>query len=167
MWMQQVTELILSLLGVLILNITNSQGLEHGLVSISETITSWAMLIYFSEDGERLEAIDRFFRLMHPNCLATSNDVLSGSWPSAWVLLERNKWGWTLLRPRQYQIVLGVLSNAIPGGIHGSQRVTQTLLKKNLTLNPRQEIFDCLVLTLVLVPTKVDSTTKNMNANGV
>ena len=35
------------------------------------------MLIHFSEDGERLEAIDRFFRLIRPNYLTPSRVVLS------------------------------------------------------------------------------------------
>ena len=78
MWMQQVRGLVLSLFGVLVLSITNSQSLEYGFGSISEMITSWAMLIHFSEDREKLEAIDRFFRLMHPNCLASSDVVSSG-----------------------------------------------------------------------------------------
>ena len=36
------------------------------------------MLIHLSEDGGRLEAIDRFFRLVRPNCLAPSRIVPSG-----------------------------------------------------------------------------------------
>ena len=56
--------------------------------------------------------------------------------------------------------VLRVLSNTTPSGIYGSLWVTQIFSKKSLELNPIQGIFDCLVLTLVLVPTKTDSTAR-------
>ena len=36
-------------------------------------------------------------------------------------------------------------------------------LKRNLKLNPRQGIFDCLVPTLVLVPTKADHTAEEQS----
>ena len=36
-------------------------------------------------------------------------------------------------------------------------------LKRNLELNPRQGIFDCLVPTLVLVPTKADHTAEEQS----
>ena len=78
-----------------------SLGLGHG--SVSEAITSWAMLIYLSEDGGRLEAIDRFFRLVCPNYLASSRNVLSGPWPKADVLLERIEWGRAFLELCQHQ----------------------------------------------------------------
>ena len=55
-------------------------------------------------------------------------------------------------------MALEVFSNATSGGMHRSPCVTQTLLKESFELNPRQRIFDSLVLTLVLVPTKADPT---------
>ena len=60
-------------------------------------------------------------------------------------------------------LVLGVLSNATPGGIHGSPWVTQTLSKKSFELNPKQKILDCLVPKLVLMPTKVDHIAKEQS----
>ena len=44
---------------------------------MSWTITLWVTLIQFSEDGS-LEAIDRFFQLVRPNCLVFSRIVLTG-----------------------------------------------------------------------------------------
>ena len=51
----------LSLVGELVSNAPNNLGLEHSHGTMSWTITLWVTLIYFSEDGERLEAIDCFF----------------------------------------------------------------------------------------------------------
>ena len=60
-------------------------------------------------------------------------------------------------------MALGVLSNATPDGIHRSPCITQTLLKESFELNPKQRIFDSLVLTLMLVPTKADPTAEEQS----
>ena len=52
-----------------------SLGLGHS--NVSGALTLWAMLIYLSEDRRRLKAVNRFLRLVHPNCLASSCVVLS------------------------------------------------------------------------------------------
>ena len=58
-------------------------------------------------------------------------------------------------------LVLGVLPNSTLDSIYQSTGVTKTLSKKSFELDPRQEIFDCLVFpTLVLVPMKADPITK-------
>ena len=66
-----------------------------------------------------------------------------------------------------FPLVLRVLSDVTPSCICGSPWLFQTLSKESLEINPRQRSFGCLVPTLVLVSTKVDPTTKNMNANGI
>ena len=66
-----------------------------------------------------------------------------------------------------FLLVLGVLSDATPGRIRGSLGVSQTLSKESFELNPRQRSFGYLIPTLMLMPTKVDPTTKNMIANGI
>ena len=76
--MQKVWGLVLSLFGVFILRIPSRQclgfgtlggivskissggGLGLGYGRVSRAITSWAILIHLSEDGKRLEAINRF-----------------------------------------------------------------------------------------------------------
>ena len=61
-------------------------------------------------------------------------------------------------------LVLGVLPNSTPNSVHQSTGVTKTLPKESFELDPRQEIFDCLVFpTLILVPTKADPITKERN----
>ena len=57
-------------------------------------------------------------------------------------------------------LVLGVLPNSTLDSIHQSTGVTKTLPKESFELDPRQEIFDCLVSTLMQVPTKADPITK-------
>ena len=47
-------------------------GLGLGHSSGSEPVTLPATLIHFSENGGRLEAIDRLFRLVRANCLVFS-----------------------------------------------------------------------------------------------
>ena len=60
-----------------------------------------------------------------------------------------------------FPLVLGVSPSSTPDSVHQSTGVTKTLLKESFELDLRQEIFDCLVfLTLVLVPTKANPTTK-------
>ena len=61
--------LSLSFLGRLVLRIPSRRDLGLGHGSVSGAIPSWSILIYLSEDRGRLEAIYRFFRLVHPNCL--------------------------------------------------------------------------------------------------
>ena len=69
--------LSLSFLGWLVSRIPSGGGLGLGYSSMSGAITSWAMLIHLSKDGERLEAINCFLRLVRPNCLASSRIIPS------------------------------------------------------------------------------------------
>ena len=106
-----------------------------------------------------------FLRLMCPNCLAPSHVVLSEP-GLEFFLKESNKVGLFILN--FLPLILGVLSNMTPDGTHGNPCVTQSVLKRNVEFNPRQEVFDCLVLlTLELVSIKADPTIKIMDANGV
>ena len=65
--------LCLSFVEEVISSVPSNWGLEHGHSSMRWTITLWVMLIYFSEDAERLGAIGCFFWLMRPNCRASSH----------------------------------------------------------------------------------------------
>ena len=85
MWMRRVWGLVLSLFGGgggLVSSIPSSGSLEHGHGSMSEAITLWATLIHFSEERERLEAIDRFFST---NASQLSSSLSCGS---IWALTE-------------------------------------------------------------------------------
>ena len=106
-----------------------------------------------------------FLRLIRPHCLAPSCVVPSEPGLESFSK-ELNKFGLFILT--FLPLILGVLSNAILGGIHGSPWVTQTFSKRTLELNPRQEIFNCLVfLTLELMPTKLILPQRNKVVNEV
>ena len=97
------------------------------------------------------------------------------------ILLKKIEWGWAfsgalsaassmdwecfeVRRPivNFLPLILRVLSNATPSGIHRSRWVTRTLSKESLELNPWRRSH-CLALTLVLMPTKADPTIKEQS----
>ena len=61
-----------------------------------------------------------------------------------------------------YLLVLRVLSNITPGGIHKSSWVTQTLLKESFELNSRQKCY-FLALIYAFIPIKADLITKEQS----
>ena len=89
--------LVLSLFEGLFLRTLGKQGLEFGYGSINRPVILWAKLIHLSEDGGKLEAINRFFRLVCPNCLVLFRNILSEPQSKVDVLLKRIEWGRALL----------------------------------------------------------------------
>ena len=97
-------------------------------------------------------------------CWSPSHIVPSRSWPKADALFEKIDWGQTFLKLYQHRTwwiedargetpnckLPLTCSRSLPGNIHKSSWVTQTLSKESLKFKPRQKSFDYLVTMLML-----------------